>query len=88
MRAWKAYRPQPAQLPLTVIRARDSYASKTRDFIDWTALGGGTAVTVAGDHLSLLRPPHVAAVGALVEAAPDPLYKLGRLDRPDSRGIP
>ncbi|WP_407051958.1 thioesterase domain-containing protein [Methyloraptor flagellatus] len=82
MQAWAAYRPQAIStpVPMTLIRAADGPdpAAMGRLFPDWAALAGaGSTVTLPGDHVSLLRPPHIAAVAAAIEARADDLRRAG-----------
>ncbi|MGA0532809.1 amino acid adenylation domain-containing protein [Hansschlegelia sp. KR7-227] len=72
MQAWAAYRPTPAPLRVDVYRASVPAADEAiagREFIDWAELAEGADVmTAPGDHFSMMRPPHVAALGASLRA--------------------
>ena len=70
MKAVVGYQPQPLQAPLTLIcAAQHATPMHARPLLGWDAWAAGGAETyvVPGDHLSMLEPPTVAHVAAILD---------------------
>jgi acyl carrier protein len=81
-RALAAYRPEAYAGRLTLLRAEATAALLPEADGAWSALAGGGAEVhrLAGDHYSLLRPPHVAALSQVLAArlhGPEGLMSTG-----------
>ena len=70
VRALATYRPEPFAGRLTLLRAEATAALLPEADREWSALahGGAEVHLLAGDHYSLLRPPHVAALSGVLAA--------------------
>jgi surfactin family lipopeptide synthetase C len=72
--AWRRYRPAPYPGSITLFRARDRSGDRMaeRD-LGWGryAARGVTVHDVPGDHVGMMYPPHVAAVGRRLQACID-----------------
>jgi len=69
-RAGRAYRPQPWTGPLTLIRASTVGVAVDDETLGWRAVAPSLSLLwTAGSHLSMMRPPDVAALAQRIEAA-------------------
>jgi thioesterase domain-containing protein len=70
--ALRRYAPVPVPVPLRVVLYRAAAPARPDDdpTLGWAAVarGGVTVRAVAGDHYSLMRPPHVAGLAGALRA--------------------
>ncbi|HYN21173.1 MAG TPA: amino acid adenylation domain-containing protein [Thermoanaerobaculia bacterium] len=68
LRAARSWRPRPHPGPITVFRAAES-DKLGQSGTGWDALAAADVVTVPGDHLRMVAPPHVGALARALREA-------------------